>query len=121
MQNHEANRGCRQLVRVDYRLCRWSDVGFSALALSLKPSNYRLVENEKHEVVICHDDKLVGVGYGGPLVTGDQPCPQGLGPSEAPVIETNNETEARLGLILVIVGFALQVPFAVKDVFSQPA
>jgi hypothetical protein len=89
-----------------------------ACSLSLKTSNYRLVENEKHEVVICHDGKLVGVGYGGPLTTGDEPCPEGLGPSSAAVVETNNDALAKLGLILVIVGFALQVPFAAKDAFS---
>src|SRR4029077_17388677 len=42
-----------------------------ACSLSLKTSHYRLAEKEKHEVVICHADTLVSVGFGGPLVTGD--------------------------------------------------
>ena len=62
-----------------------------ALSLSLKTSNYRFVETEKHEVVICHNDKLVAAGYGGPLGVTNETCPKGIGPSEAPVIETNNK------------------------------
>ena len=88
-------------------------------SLSLKTSNYQFVETEKHEVVICHDNKLVGVGYGGPIVTGDEVCPKGIGPSELPVIETNNDSQARWGLILVIAGFALQLPFAFADLFAR--
>lgn len=90
-----------------------------ACSLSLKTSNYRLVEDEKHAVVICHDNKLVGVGFGGPLMTSDEPCPKGLGPSAAAVVETNNDALAKSGLLMVIVGFALQVPSATKDVFSR--
>jgi len=99
-------------------------VGFAggvllACSLSLKTSDYRLVETGKHEVVICHHDKLVGVGFGGPLVTGDEPCPKGSGPSAAAVVETNNDALAKVGLILVIIGFALQVPLAGKAVFTR--
>jgi hypothetical protein len=90
-----------------------------ACSLSLKTSDYRLVETEKHEVVICHDDKLISVGYGGPLSTYDEPCPKGLGPSAAAVVETNNDTLAKLGLILVIVGFVFQLPLALKDAFTH--
>jgi hypothetical protein len=87
-----------------------------ALALSLKTSDYRLVENEKHEVVICHNGKLIAAGYGGPLVATDEPCQKGLGPSAAAVVETNNDGLAKLGLILVIVGFVFQVPLAAKEI-----
>jgi hypothetical protein len=89
-----------------------------ACSLSLKTSNYRLVENEKHEVVICHNNKLIGVGFGGPLVASDEPCPSGSGPSAAAVVETNNDALAKLGLILVIVGFTLQLPLAARDVLE---
>src|SRR5580658_5812977 len=87
-----------------------------AYSLSLKTSSYRLVETGKHEVVICHGDKLVVAGYGGGLVASNESCPDGTGPSEAAVIETNNDTLAKWGLILVILGFALQLPTAVNDV-----
>jgi len=89
-----------------------------ALSLSLKTSHYRFVETEKHEVVICHDDKLVAAGYGGPLGVTNEICPKGIGPSEAPVIQTNNEEVAVLGLCLVIIGFILQLPSAIVEVFS---
>lgn len=88
-------------------------------SLSIKTSDYQFVETEKHEVKICHHDKLIGTGYGGPLMTGDEPCPKGIGPSAAAVVETNNDVLAKLGLIMVIVGFALQLPLAGKAVFSR--
>ena len=37
-------------------------------SLTLKPSNYRLVEKSDHSVAICLNDKLVVAGFGGPLV-----------------------------------------------------
>jgi hypothetical protein len=91
------------------------------LSLSLKTSHYRFVETErtgKPEVVICHDNKEVVAGYGGGLVTNDA-CPKSIGPSEAPVIETNDENRAVWGLRLVIIGFVLQLPAAIVEAFRS--
>jgi len=79
------------------------------VSLSLKTSNYRLVETDPRTVVICHNNKVVATGFGGPLVTTNEDCPIGHGPSEAPVIETNNKVWALLGLIFVCAGFVLQL------------
>jgi hypothetical protein len=92
-----------------------------ALSLSIKPSNYRLVEAKRSdvsEVVICHGNKIVAAGYGGPLVMTDEDCPTGTGPSEAAVVETNNEEVAKLGLYLVIFGFLLQCPAAIGSIIA---
>ena len=60
-------------------------------SLTLKPSNYRLVEKSDHGVAICLGDKLVASGYGGGIIVSDEPCPQGIGPSRTPVIEAESQ------------------------------
>ena len=81
-------------------------------SLTLKSSNYRLVEKSDHGVAICLNDKLVGTGYGGPLGVTDEPCPKGIGPSLAPVIEAEKPAYVPWGLGLMCFGFALQLPSA---------
>jgi hypothetical protein len=71
-----------------------------AFSLTLKASNYQLVETSEHQVVICHNDKLVSAGWGGSLV-GGQPCPQGVGPKVAPVIQAEKPAYVPWGLALV--------------------
>jgi hypothetical protein len=44
-------------------------------ALTLKPSNYRLVKAADGTVTICLDNKKVEGGYGGPLVVSNEDCP----------------------------------------------
>ena len=80
---------------------------FLDIALSVKTSAYKFVETEDHTVVLCHDNKVVGSRYGGGLRAGES-CPKGIGPSDVPVVETNNPSLAFAGLILVSIGFLLQ-------------
>jgi hypothetical protein len=92
-----------------------------AVSLSIRVSNYRLVEAKRsdvREVVICHANKIVAAGFGGPLVMTDEDCPTGTGPSDAAVVETNNEEVATLGLYLVILGFLLQCPSSITSIIA---
>ena len=79
------------------------------------------MEKSDHDVAICLGDKLVSSGYGGGIGVGDEPCPQGIGPSRAPVIEAEKPAYAPwgLGLIWVWVAFALQVPAASVALFAK--
>lgn len=80
---------------------------FLDIALSVQTSPYKFVETEDHAVVLCHDNKVVGSGYGGGFRAGES-CPKGIGPRQIPVVETNNPALAFAGLILVSIGFLLQ-------------
>jgi hypothetical protein len=88
-------------------------------ALALKVSNYQLVETSNHGVAICLNGKLVATGYGGPLVTTDEPCPDGTVPSRAAVIQADRPLFAYSGLFCILVGFCLQLPLAVVAVIKQ--
>lgn len=81
-------------------------------ALTLKSSNYRLVETSDHKVAICLDDKLVSSGFGGGIIVGDEPCPPSVGPSRAPVIEAERPEFFSYGLRLLWGGFLMQLPAA---------
>jgi hypothetical protein len=82
-------------------------------AFSATSSRYKFVETSDHGVVICHDDKLVSAGYGGGFASGE-PCPRGIGPSVAAVVESERPALVRWGLVLIVFGFVLQlVPSAV--------
>jgi hypothetical protein len=52
---------------------------FLFYSLTLKPSNYKLVEKSDHNVAICLNEKVVAAGFGGPLGVTDEACPQGIG------------------------------------------
>jgi hypothetical protein len=77
------------------------------------------VEKSDHDVAICLGDKLVSSGYGGGIGVGDEPCPQGIGPSRAPVIEAEKPAYVPWGLELIWVGSALQVPVASVALFAK--
>lgn len=81
-------------------------------ALPLTRSNYRLVETSNHHVAICFNEKTVEAGYGGPLIVSDKPCPDGIGPSAAPVIGAERPIFVPLGVGLIVLGFILQLPSA---------
>jgi len=87
-------------------------------SLTLRPSNYKLVEKSDHGVAICLGDKLVASGFGGGFIVSDDRCPQESGPSRAPVIQAEKPTYVPWGLGLILVGFALQVPAALNACFS---
>jgi hypothetical protein len=81
-------------------------------SLALRSSNYRLVEKSDHGVAICLNDKVVEGGFGGPLIVSDKSCPQSIEPSLAPVIEAHRPVFVPLGLVLICLGFGLQLPAA---------
>lgn len=85
---------------------------FLFYSLTLKASAYRLVETSDHDVAICLNNKLVATGYGGPLRVTDEPCPQGIAPSLAPVIEAEKPAYVLWGLGLICFGFVMQLPSA---------
>lgn len=88
--------------------------------LSMKSSNFRLVERENHDVAICLNGKVVATGFGGPLRVTDEPCPEGIGASTAAVIESEHPAFARWGLVLISVGFIFQMPAATLAVITAP-
>src|ERR1700693_2915836 len=73
-------------------------------SLTLKPSNYSLVETANHKVAICLGEKLVTSGFWGDLVLSDDSCPQGIGPNRAAVIEAYKPECVPWGLGLIWVG-----------------
>jgi hypothetical protein len=89
------------------------------LRLTLKASNYRFVEKSDHSVAICLNDRSVATGFGGGLIVTDEPCPLGIGPSVAPVIEAEKPAYVPWGLGLIWVGFLLQVPSASLALFTE--
>jgi hypothetical protein len=88
-------------------------------SLTLKASNYRFVEKSDHDVAICLNDKVVATGYGGPLRITDEPCPAGIAPSLAPVIEAEKPEYVPWGLGLICFGFLLQLPSALAAFSAQ--
>jgi hypothetical protein len=90
-----------------------------AYSLSLKSSNYRLVETDNRAVVICLNERVVAIGFGGPLVTTDEPCPREITPSIAPVIEANRPGFVFWGLFFIIMGFLLQLPSALSQALTR--
>ena len=88
-------------------------------SLTLKASNYRFVEKSDHDVAICLNDKLVATGYGGPLRVTDEPCPTGIAPSRAPVIEAEKPAYVPWGLGIICLGFLLQLPSALAALSAQ--
>jgi hypothetical protein len=86
-------------------------------ALTLKPSDYRLVKTRGDKVAICLDNKKVEAGYGGPLAVSAEDCPDVAGNGPTPQIEAHHPAFVRWGLALVIIGFAFQLPSASFAVF----
>lgn len=91
-----------------------------AYALTLKPSNFRLVKTGEKELAICLDNRMVAAGWGGSLVVSDDPCPDMKGTGPTAEITANRPWLAHLGLLLIIVGFALQLPNAVAAIGAKP-
>jgi hypothetical protein len=87
--------------------------------LTLKSSNYRLVQKSDGGVAICLNKKLVASGYGGPLVLTNDPCPDwnGTGPTAEVVAE--KPVYVPWGLGLIIAGFMLQLPLAVGTIAKR--
>ena len=86
-------------------------------SLTVKPSHYRLVKTREGTVAICLDGKLVQAGFGGPLVATDDPCPDME--TTGPVLQVvANRERLKMGLPVIMVGFALQLPAAIFAVFQ---
>jgi hypothetical protein len=84
------------------------------LALEVIPSDFRLIHpREGGGVALCLGDRLVQNGYGGPLVTTDEPCPPWKSAGPIAQINVHKPAYAYIGLRLVILGFILQVPAAI--------
>lgn len=81
-------------------------------ALNLEASNFKLTEQNNHEVAICLNDKMVEAGYGGTLRVSVKPCPPSIAPSRTPTIVTEHPTFVTCGLGFIILGFVLQLPSA---------
>ena len=92
---------------------------FLFYSLTLKPSNFRLVKIREKELAICLDDKTVVAGYGGPLVVSDDPCPDLKNTGPTPQVVADRPKLANAGVILILIGFALQLPAAAVAVFSK--
>ena len=92
---------------------------FLFYSLMLKPSNFRLVKVGEHELAICLDDKKVVAGYGGPLVVSDEVCPELSKTGPTPQVVANRPRLANLGILLILLGFALQLPAAAAAVFVK--
>ncbi len=88
-------------------------------SLSVEQSNYKLVEKSDHTVAICVSDKVVEAGFGGPLVVTEEPCPEGIRPSVAAVIGAERPRFLRWGLLLISIGFGLQLPAAFVPVITH--
>ena len=85
-------------------------------AMPLQRTNYRLVESKTHEVAMCFNEMKVEAGYGGPLVVSDEACPDGVGPSITPAIQYEHPAFLTVGLWLLALGFAFQVPAGVSAI-----
>ena len=82
-------------------------------SLTLKSSNFRLVEKSDGGVAICLNGKLVASGFGGPLIVTTDTCPDDwkhTGPT--PEIIAERPTYVPWGLGFIIIGFGLQLPSA---------
>jgi hypothetical protein len=87
-------------------------------ALTLRPTNFRLVQT-KDGTALCLKDKTVSTGFGGPLIVTDDPCPDTLHTGPTPEVLTNRPRLARTGFWLVIAGFIFQVPAALMSTLNR--
>jgi hypothetical protein len=100
-------------------LCGFFGALLLFFSLTLKSSNYRLVETSNHGVAVCLNNKLVATGFGGQMVVTEESCPKGIGPSIAPVIQAEKPAYVPCGLALIGVGFLLQLPSAWLPLFTK--
>jgi len=104
-------------------LCSFTGGILLFYSLSIRSSDYPLVETTDHRVAICLNNLIVASAYGGPLVVTDERCPQGLAPAVAAVVEAERPKYFHWGLGLIALGFLFQLPFAClpfceKTIFS---
>jgi hypothetical protein len=92
---------------------------FLFYSLALKPSNFRLVKVGESKLAICLDDKKVIAGYGGPLVVSDEVCPDMVKTGPTPQVVANRPKLASSGVLLILIGFVLQLPAAAAAVFVK--
>jgi hypothetical protein len=92
---------------------------FLFYSLTLKPSNFRLVKVGEKELAICLDDRIVVAGYGGPLVVSDDVCPDIGKTGLTPQVVANRPKLTNFGILLILIGFALQLPAAAAAVIVK--
>jgi len=90
-----------------------------AYSLELQPSNFRLVEGNDKQVAICLNGKKVVAGFGGPLVVSEEPCLDMTGTGPTPQVMANRPAFVTTGVLLIIIGFVLQMPAAFSTVLSH--
>jgi len=88
-------------------------------SLTLKPSSFRLVKTGEKELAICLDDKKVVAGFGGPLVVSDEACPDMEKNGPTPQVVANRPRFVPVGIWLIIVGFALQLPAGILTIWKK--
>jgi hypothetical protein len=79
-------------------------------SLTMKPSNFRLIETADRSLAICLDGKRVVAGYGGPLVVSDEPCADLKKNGPTPRVVADRPRFVTLGVQLVVAGFGFQLP-----------
>lgn len=87
-------------------------------ALTLKPSQFRLVETSDGNMALCLKDKRVATGYGGPLGVTDEPCPEWQHTGPTAEVVTEKPAYVPWGVRLIIIGFVLQLPAAIAALWS---
>jgi hypothetical protein len=85
-------------------------------ALTLRPTNFRLVQTSENGMALCLGDKAVQAGYGGPLTVTDEPCPDTQHTGPMPEVLTNHPAMTTWGIRLILIGFLLQVPAALRSI-----
>ena len=85
---------------------------FLFYSFTLRASNFSLDKVRDKEVAICMDGRVVVAGFGGPLVVSDDACPDVKGAGLTPQVVSDRPTLAKWGVVLVILGFLLQIPAA---------
>jgi hypothetical protein len=83
---------------------------FLFYSLTIRPSSFRLVKTGHKELAICLDDKKIVAGFGGPLVVSEEICPDMEKTGPTPEVVADRPKFVVLGIVLIIVGFAFQLP-----------
>jgi hypothetical protein len=85
-------------------------------SMILKPTKYKLGEGQNQTLAICFKEKKIATGFGGPLIVSDEPCPEA---SVAAAIEYENDRLVHPALLLIGLGFLLQVPAGLQAISSK--
>lgn len=82
-------------------------------SLTQRTTEFRLVQTKDGGMALCDKEKKVDSGYGGPLIVSQEACPDITTTGRLPEIVADHPAVLNAGIALIIVGFILQIPFAV--------